>query len=88
MKILRGSIYGQSKIIFYFFHKIICCDPSLEQPWNSSSNKESQYMLSLQNMKFFPGLFLTAPYLYIIIILSMLQSGAGTVGKYMYIYNR
>ena len=37
-------------------------------PQNSSSNKESQYMLSLQNMMFFPGLFLTAPYLYIIII--------------------
>lgn len=46
-----------------------CCDPSLEQPWKSSSNKELQCMFSLENMiSIFPGLFYNCPYLCIIIV--------------------
>ena len=52
---IRGGIEDNSKIIFSFLNKNICCDPSLEPSQQDGSNEGSQNMLLWRNKANYPS---------------------------------
>ena len=51
---INKSIEDDSKIVFLFFNKNICCDHSLEPSQGDSSNDGSKNMFLWINMANFP----------------------------------
>ena len=55
------DIEDNSKIIFLFLNKNICCDSSLEPSWSNGSNDGSQNMFLWRNLVNYPQITSVTP---------------------------
>ena len=51
---VKGGNEDNSKLIFLYFNKNICCDPSLEPSQRDGSNDGSQHTFKRSNMENYP----------------------------------